>query len=420
MGLQISISKDETLYQQVSYGNVEGIKALRRDGAGLEWIDREGKTPLIVACMRPDFANVAKVLMELGANVNAYRPAALGSHAGTPLHHAAKRGLDHTVQLLLHHGANALIMNDDCVTPLDVARSKGHSKVVRVIEAHIHLFSGWLRELHGPGFLEALAPQWMGSETRYKFLAANEGDKQQLLWFYNACRGIRQVTAPPPVPPTREDLELAMAINASIQSAMQERPPVIIPTQQGSQASDMNGWASSTNSASCNGWGPPQGLPPPSKPSSSGSVDTPASGDAYNGWGAPDCGANASQTKQQQQHTLTDSSASAPSIPQGIPSIPSAPPIPTDGVDEGPIHYPSIDSSPIDLSMPAVEMKPLNDGGNGSGFCAICLDAPKEVVCVPCGHVVGCLPCLSDIKVKNLGCPICRAKIDQVIKIFNV
>lgn len=28
--------KEELLYQQVSYGNVEGIKALHRDGAGLE------------------------------------------------------------------------------------------------------------------------------------------------------------------------------------------------------------------------------------------------------------------------------------------------------------------------------------------------------------------------------------------------
>ena len=29
-------SKDELLYQQVSYGNTEGIKSLCRDGAGLE------------------------------------------------------------------------------------------------------------------------------------------------------------------------------------------------------------------------------------------------------------------------------------------------------------------------------------------------------------------------------------------------
>jgi ankyrin repeat protein len=40
----------------------------------VQWIDREGKTPLIVACMNPALYNVAKTLIELGANVNAYRP----------------------------------------------------------------------------------------------------------------------------------------------------------------------------------------------------------------------------------------------------------------------------------------------------------------------------------------------------------
>ncbi|KAJ0775605.1 hypothetical protein HanOQP8_Chr03g0124671 [Helianthus annuus] len=34
MGVQQS--KDELLYQQVSYGNSEGIKKLRSEGAGLE------------------------------------------------------------------------------------------------------------------------------------------------------------------------------------------------------------------------------------------------------------------------------------------------------------------------------------------------------------------------------------------------
>lgn len=29
-------SKDELLYQQVNYGNTDGIRALRNDGAGLE------------------------------------------------------------------------------------------------------------------------------------------------------------------------------------------------------------------------------------------------------------------------------------------------------------------------------------------------------------------------------------------------
>lgn len=37
-------------------------------------MDKEGKTPLILACLRHDLLPVAKVLIELGANVNAYRP----------------------------------------------------------------------------------------------------------------------------------------------------------------------------------------------------------------------------------------------------------------------------------------------------------------------------------------------------------
>lgn len=40
----------------------------------LQWIDRDGKTPLIVASMNPQLYDVARTLIELGANVNAYRP----------------------------------------------------------------------------------------------------------------------------------------------------------------------------------------------------------------------------------------------------------------------------------------------------------------------------------------------------------
>ena len=39
----------------------------------MQWTDEEGKTPLTLACTDPALAHVAKVLIELGANVNAYR-----------------------------------------------------------------------------------------------------------------------------------------------------------------------------------------------------------------------------------------------------------------------------------------------------------------------------------------------------------
>lgn len=39
----------------------------------MQWIDRDGKTPLILACLNSELHHVAKTLIELGANVNAYR-----------------------------------------------------------------------------------------------------------------------------------------------------------------------------------------------------------------------------------------------------------------------------------------------------------------------------------------------------------
>ncbi|KAL3507629.1 hypothetical protein ACH5RR_033011 [Cinchona calisaya] len=241
-------SREELIYQLVNYGSTEGIKSLRSDGAGLEWTNYQGKTPLIVACMNPELYNVAKTLVELGANINAYRP---GSYAGTPLHHAAEKGLELTVKLLLLHGANALVMNDDRQTPLDVARIKGYSNVVRAIENHICSFSGFLHQFCGPRFFGLFAPQllsrkvWVvvlpcgspslgepcklelaiytslqdaqprtiislwkanmeepnfsqpdatviitddSTKMRIKLSAANESDKQQLQQFCNACK----------------------------------------------------------------------------------------------------------------------------------------------------------------------------------------------------------------------------------------
>ncbi|CAL0316700.1 unnamed protein product [Lupinus luteus] len=457
-----SQSKGELLYQQVSYGNVEGIKSLHREGAGLEWMDREGKTPLIVACMNLELYDVAKVLIELGANINAYRP---GRNAGTPLHHAAKRGLESIVKLLLSHGANALVLNDDCQTALEVARAKGHTNVVRAFESHLCLFSGWLREFHGPGFLEVVAPQlvsrkvwvvvlpagfrnltrpyklelviystlqdarprtiialWKANleepnlrqsdptvtivatstttKTRIKLGPVSENDRQQLTWFSNACKGIPQVnpeflrndfaTVPPTAPPAAEDPELAMAIHASLQHAINDRPP-FPDAHQNFEASSSSG----VNNTSKHGFV---------------GTESPITSESVNVHEAEQGGNN------QHVQILENDNLSADHTTGGLDFNPSAPPV------DGPIEYPSIDSSPIDISSPVVE-KLLKDEKNGDGnssTCVICLDAPAEGACIPCGHVAGCMSCLNEVKTKKWGCPVCRAKIDQVIKLYHV
>nr|XP_023879139.1 putative E3 ubiquitin-protein ligase XBAT34 isoform X2 [Quercus suber]XP_023879140.1 putative E3 ubiquitin-protein ligase XBAT34 isoform X2 [Quercus suber] len=467
-------SKDELLYQQVSYDNADGIKSLRREGASLEWVDREGKTPLIVACMKPELYNVAKTLIELGANVNAYRP---GRHAGTALHHAAKRGLENTVKLLLSHGANALLMNDDCYTALDVARVKGHSSVVRAIESHICLFSGWLREFYGPGFLEILAPvlvtrkvwvvvlpcgarnptkpfklelaiypslqdaqprtvialwktnleepklhqsdpsviiQDTSTKARIKLAPANESDKQQLQRFCDACKGISQGVPPAflrnnqtPVataPLSAEDFEMAMAINASIQSVVQESPP-ILDAHPSSEASSSVSWNNSANTSSHSGLDVPI-APAPNTSSSNRTVH--------------ETGPEGNSSQQSQNHDIVTTTQTNPHPD----SIPSAPPIAGGITEDGPILYPSIDISPVEVSSPIIEDAPGKAGerkeDGGASSCVICLDAPVEGACIPCGHMAGCMSCLNEIKEKKWGCPVCRAKIDQVVKLFVV
>ncbi|KAL4589537.1 hypothetical protein LXL04_002445 [Taraxacum kok-saghyz] len=221
-------------YDVVSYMSYAGIKS-KDELLYQQWMDKEGKTPLILASMSPQLYDVAKTLIKLGANVNAYRP---GRHAGTPLHHAAKRGLEQMVKLLLSHGANALVMNDDCQTALDVARLKGYSNVERAIEFndlkfsanalvmnddyqtaldvarlkgysnveraienHICLFSRWLQELYGPGFLELLAPQLLSRKV----------------WVVILPCGARKLTKP---------FKLELAIYSGLQDA---KPQSLLP-----------------------------------------------------------------------------------------------------------------------------------------------------------------------------------------------
>lgn len=52
--------------------------------------------------------------------------------------------------------------------------------------------------------------------------------------------------------------------------------------------------------------------------------------------------------------------------------------------------------------------------------CIVCLDSRVEAACIPCGHMAGCLACLKKIEAKSKKCPVCRAKVDQVVKIYTV
>lgn len=193
------------------------------------------------------------------------------------------------------------------------------------------------------------------------------------------------------VPPGAEDPELAMAINASIQSAAEERAQLHNP-----HSSSFEPGASSSSV-----------LPPPVPPKTATSQWT----------------VHEASHSYDPSHHAKSSSDTVPVIQMTHPpnAVPTAPPFAAKPFEAGTssVDYPSVDSHPVDdVPSSSVENEGKYAGSNSS--CVICLDAPVEGACVPCGHMAGCMSCLNEIKAKNWGCPVCRTKINQVIKLYAV
>lgn len=213
-----------------------------------------------------------------------------------------------------------------------------------------------------------------------------------------------QNPVPATAPLAAEDLEIAMAISASIHSSLQERPP-LLDAHPSSEASSSISWNNSVDTSSHGGLDEP--IAPVPKITTSES--------AVHGTGPE--GNSSQQTRNHNSGTATQTNHT-PSL------IPSAPPIGDEIIEDGVIHYPSIDSTPVDISSQTIKDIRARAGerkeNEGASSCVICLDAEVEGACIPCGHMAGCMSCLNEIKAKKWGCPVCRAKIDQVIKLFAV
>jgi len=53
--------------------------------------------------------------------------------------------------------------------------------------------------------------------------------------------------------------------------------------------------------------------------------------------------------------------------------------------------------------------------------CVVCFSRPRDVVLVPCGHYGLCELCAQQIYYDGTKeCPVCRHKINQIVKVFNV
>ncbi|KAH9608867.1 hypothetical protein KSS87_002356 [Heliosperma pusillum] len=426
-------SKDHLLYQYVVNGDIGGIQFLSKQGASLEWKDKQGKTSLIVAAKDPGLYDVANTLIELGANVNAFCK--------------AKEGLERTVALLLLHGANPFVQNHEKLTPLDVARKNGRNLVVREIEGRICYFSGYIRETFGPGFSDATSLQmssrviWVvvvprslhkppkrpelelviystpqdAEPRRIVFLRKSKikeprfdqpspamviSDKRtgefpalKLSIFLNLLQslilnegnssGIRYKFSPVSYTDKQQLRRLYTACKGISQVKPASAPMGVEPWDSSVQNTEpaRNSWDHTISSPAT--WRTQTRLSPPMTPiNNPWAHESPRITKNFPGsWSAPHL------------------SPLHPDIRHSETVVPSAPPI---------------------ASYRETVQVPARDVAGSTTSCVVCCEAPLEAACVPCGHVSSCLSCLQEIKSKNGVCPVCRGHIDQVMKLYGI
>ncbi|UJR30815.1 hypothetical protein I4U23_018333 [Adineta vaga] len=66
-------------------------------------------------------------------------------------------------------------------------------------------------------------------------------------------------------------------------------------------------------------------------------------------------------------------------------------------------------SAPV-ISRPKLTQKPNDE----TILCVLCLEAERQIACLPCGHLTSCVACGHGLRV----CPICRAPVKAFVRIY--
>lgn len=104
-----------TLWEAAYTGNLSFVKQALADGADANAREPQNKTPLLTLAALMGHADIAELLIENGAAVNA-----LGGDGGTALHAAAFLGRADAAKVLLDNGADATIRDNNGSSPHEV------------------------------------------------------------------------------------------------------------------------------------------------------------------------------------------------------------------------------------------------------------------------------------------------------------
>ena len=79
---------------------------------------------------------------------------------------------------------------------------------------------------------------------------------------------------------------------------------------------------------------------------------------------------------------------------------------------------PPDDDAPPPPSADATARPPPRPAA-AEGVCVVCCDRPAEAVLYRCGHRCACLQCAYYLQHQRLSCPLCRATIDDVVRVYG-
>ena len=124
--LKIGMSTTEApMYWAARYGNLPAVRALLKDGVGINKSLNMNKWTVLHVAAFYNRAALVKKLIKAGADVNMQVTTSYNSNY-TALHLAAQRCHTTTVMELIKGGADVNIATSDGVTPLHIAADVGH------------------------------------------------------------------------------------------------------------------------------------------------------------------------------------------------------------------------------------------------------------------------------------------------------
>lgn len=82
------------------------------------------------------------------------------------------------------------------------------------------------------------------------------------------------------------------------------------------------------------------------------------------------------------------------------------------------IGYPGLSSTLRSLAIASSASDLAEPSAKPDERCTICMDLKKDTLFFPCGHLTSCHPCAITVKERTSVCPICRAAIGSLVKVF--